>query len=477
MAQEVLYSCQGALSQKLKVYLKNSELSDISVKVGSRQYPAHRLVLGAASRTLAKMMKENPGKILQLKADDTEGEIEVFERMLCYMYTGEITFSGENIRMMISWADQLALQELSKTAQDWLFESLRGDSVVGVIKWLRETDEGCFNTLKDRCFQILAHYFEYTPETSWLGLSADEVLAIIERNDLVVADEETVIKRIDAWLLEHGHIEDIKELYWKMVKKIRLLWAAELVTLKKTSPLVQFVDRECPHLVSKAFEFRALSLELGDDEDMTAQEDCFPLRKEDAQPRLYLNAAPFGQDRYTCSTGGTQDKLFQTLPVESRKDAWSSVQMKYGLWTDSSLKMTAKMESQKSGDVEVWRVKYDFALPNNRNDDELLVGIGTAQKKYFRFAIVTTNHDADAEFYLPDNPVVTVYQGSLQDVLSLKEVSHGRFRESRHVITIRTPPIFAGRKPAKIKVMTCIYVSNEDDTQTLKCEDQFNTLD
>ncbi|XP_072179009.1 kelch-like protein 4 [Diadema setosum] len=460
MAQEVLvlYSCQGALPQKLKVYLKNSELSDISVKVGSRQYPAHRLVLGAASGTLAKMMEENPGKILQLKAEATESEIEVFERMLCYMYTGEITFSRENICLMISWADQLALQELSKIAQDWLFESLHGDSMVGVIKWLRESDEGCFKTMKDQCIQTLAQYFEYIPETSWLGLSADEVLAIIERSDLVVADEEIVIKKVDAWLLGHEHAEGVKELYEKMASKIRLplVGAAKLVSLTKTSPLVQFVDRECPHLLSKAFKFRALSSEMGYDEDPTGQGDCFPLGKEDTQPRLYLNAASFTQQRHSHHSRGSQDKKFQSISVDSVTEVRCSIQMKNGSWTHTSSEMTVKLESQKSDDVEVWHVKYNIILREGLYNVEYQYYESPRARiqhkgKYYRIAIVTTNGDEDAEFYLPDNPVVTVYQGSFQEVSNLEKVSNRHYGESCHVITVRTPPIFAGKKPTRIK--------------------------
>ncbi|XP_071497066.1 kelch-like protein 4 [Diadema antillarum] len=455
MAMEVLYSCQEALSQKLNVYLKNSELSDISVKVGLRQYPAHRLVLGAASGTLAKMMEENPGKILQLKAEATESEIEVFERMLGYMYTGEITFSGENIRLMIGWADQLAMQELSKIAQDWLLESFHGDSMVGVIKWLRESDEGCFKTMKDRCIQTLAHYFEYIPETSWLGLSADEVLAIIERNDLVVANEETVIKKVDVWLLGHEHAEGIKELYGKMASRIRLPWVgtANLVSLTKTSPLVQFVNRGCPHLLSKAYKARALCSEMDYDENPTGQGDCFPLGKEDAQPRPYLNAITFKQERHSHPSRGSKDKKFQTLPVESHTDVPCSIQMKNGSWTDTYLEMTVKLESQKSGDVEAWHAKYNIILCDSVDVEDVYGYYNEPCRariqhkgKYYRIAIVTTSSDKDAEFYLPDNPVVTVCQGSFQDVSHLEEVSNRRYRESHHVITIRTPPIFAGKR-------------------------------
>ncbi|XP_071497078.1 kelch-like protein 4 [Diadema antillarum] len=468
MAQEASYSCQGALSQKLKVYLKNTELSDISVKVGLRQYPAHRLVLGAASGTLAKMMEENPGKILQLKAEATESEIEVFERMLGYMYTGEITFSGENIRLMIGWAHQLAMQELSKIAQDWLFESFHGDSMVGVIKLLRGSDEGCFKTMKDRCIQTLAQYFEYIPETSWLGLSADEVLAIIERSDLVVADEETVIKKVDTWLLGHEHTEGIKELYGKMASKIRLplVGASKLVSLTKTSPLVQFVDREHPHLLSKAYKFRALCSEMGYYEDPTGQGDCFPLGKEDAQPRLYLNAS-FTQQRHSHHSRGSQDQKFQSISVDSRTEVSCSIQMKNGSWMHTSSEMTVRLESQKLGDIEVWHAKYNILQDDLYNEEYRYYESPRARiqhkGKYYRIAIVTTSSDKDAEFYLPDNPVVTVYQGSSQEVSNLEEVSNRRFGESRHVITVRTPPIFAGKKPARIKAMSCIYITNKDD--------------
>ena len=216
------YSCEGALSRKLTPYLNNSELSDITVKVGQKSFPAHRLVLAVWSEKLTKMMDETSGNIIELCTDATEREIGVFEKVLRFFYTGEMTFTAENVKMVMNLAGRLALTQLSSMAQKWVGEMIDRGSMVSAVSWLRDAAEcTCLHSET----AASAHWrstSSTSPRRRGWDSSAEELMGIIGQDDIVADDEKAVITRVDAWLMAKGRPEDNQELYREIASKIRL---------------------------------------------------------------------------------------------------------------------------------------------------------------------------------------------------------------------------------------------------------------
>ena len=108
------YSCRSALSKKLVPFLNREELTDIHVKVGQRTFAAHRLVLGSWSDKLANLMMTASDNVMELTQNATDKEIEVFETVLNFLYTGEMSFSAGNVRMVMSLANRTGTQEVGR---------------------------------------------------------------------------------------------------------------------------------------------------------------------------------------------------------------------------------------------------------------------------------------------------------------------------------------------------------------------------
>lgn len=448
------YSCRSALSKKLVPFLSREELTDIHVKVGQRTFAAHRLVLGSWSDELANlMMTASPDNVLELAQNATDKEIEVFETVLNFLYTGEMSFSSGNVRMVMSLANRLGLKKLSEMAQDWVGDMINQGSMVGAITWLRDTEEYDYTSLKNNCLRTLSLYFQYIPEASWLGLSLKELCSILERRDLVVDNELEVITRVDGWLKAKGSVEDNKDLYLEIVPKIRfpLVEIAELLHLQEASPIVKFATDYFPSILNESFKYRALSSEVGltvsnaDGRGSHLQASYAFLKKSNFQPRLYLNFVPPGKvsSSHHSQRSQRRNDCFEEISIDAYKTEMKcEVRDVNGAWSLETrsrfFSFVLKLEPIQAGDTEAWGVKYEITSSKSYQSNARYVMV-----------LVTRPQDKDYDFYLPENPIVMTKEGSLSKLSGISPSD---------TISVSTQPIFAGRKPKKVEVAAIVYL-------------------
>ena len=448
------YSCWSALSKKLVPFLNREELTDIHVKVGQRTFAAHRLVLGSWSDELANMMMTASDNVMELAQNATDKEIEVFETVLNFLYTGEMSFSSGNVRMVMSLANRLGLKKLGDMAQDWVGEMINQGSMVGAITWLRVTEEYDYVSLKNDCLRTLSLYFQYIPDASWLGLSLKELCSILERRDLVVDNELEVITRVDDWLKAKGSIEDNKDLYLEIVPKIRfpLVEISQLLHLKEASPIVKFATDYFPSILNESFKYRALSSEVGltvsnsDSRGSHLQASYAFLKKSDFQPRLYLNFVPPGKvsSSNRSQRSQRQNGCFEEISIDSYKTEMKcEVREATGAWSVKTrsrfFSFVLRLEPIQVGDTEAWGVRYEITASKSFQSNARYVMV-----------LVTRPQDKDSDFYLAENPIVMTKEGSLSKLSGISPSD---------TISVSTQPIFAGRKPRGVEVAAIVYLT------------------
>ncbi|XP_054767172.2 actin-binding protein IPP-like [Lytechinus pictus] len=448
-----VYSCRSALSKKLLPFFINEELTDIHIKVGGRKFAAHRVVLGSWSDELRSLLETaSSDNIIELASSATDKEIAVFEMVLNFLYTGEVSFSSTNVRMVMSLAKQLGLKKLSEMAQEWVGEMINQGSMVGAITWLRDAAECDYLSVKNDCLRTLSLYFQYIPESSWLGLTLEELCSILERDDLVADNELEIIARVDDWLKAKGSIEGNKDLYLKIVPKIRFSFVkvSELSNIQETSAIVKFASEYCPATLSESYKYRALSYEAG----VRGQYDAGSntgnpragydsLKKPDLQPRLYLNFMPPGLTTRLYGRSQRQNDGFREVSVDQyRTEMTCAVRDETGAWSLESesryFKFVLKFETTNIGDSEAWAVKYEIDSTDSPRSDSR-----------YRMVLVTRPHDKDSDFYLPENPIVMTKEGSL---------NNSRAQNPSATFSVTTPPVFAGRKPRRVEVAAIVYM-------------------
>ena len=435
------YNCHGALADKLTAYLKNPELSDITIVVGERQFPAHRLILSAWSKKLTELMADSSCSPLLLDPCSSEEE-EMFEDVLKFMYTGEIKFEETTVKFVMILADRLDIPRLKEMAHTWVAETLDQGGMDRVINWLRYANKHTLSSLSERCLHTLAVNFMYIPNVSWAALDSEELLSILGRDDIVVEDEEKLIERVDDWLTTKG-IFSTDDIYSKIAPLIRLKFveSSKLLSQQDTSPIMKFFKKFCQSLVLEAVKYRTLCHELqSDDQDL--------LENMTIKPRLYLKCKPPGErlDRESCT--------FQTLQFHTH--SYRSVYIRSVLKhkqnrlllcsNQSSLSISGQLESEKIENSEFWKINYKISESRSYNNEINDVSC--------EVIVITRASKDEEEFYLCDYPYVSIFRGNIEKLNSSHYSDRCLFEN------LCTPRLFAVRKPKKVEVAVVLYIKD-----------------
>jgi len=178
--------------------------SDVQLKVGGKIFHCHRLILALKSPYFEKKLfpsSSSPAaaadqvQVLVLKdisADD-------FDKVLQFMYTGEVELTNQNVRNILRAADVIELNELTQFCGDYLLDSVSTTNCIG--HW-RLAEQMNLAALASSCKRLCLKEFEKigssTDELS--SLSEKMMVELLEDNELVVESEVDVCETLMKWL-------------------------------------------------------------------------------------------------------------------------------------------------------------------------------------------------------------------------------------------------------------------------------------
>ena len=178
--------------------------SDVQLKVGGKIFHCHRLILALKSPYFEKKLfpsSSSPAaaadqvQVLVLKdisADD-------FDKVLQFMYTGEVELTNQNVRNILRAADVIELNELTQFCGDYLLDSVSTTNCIG--HW-RLAEQMNLAALAAACKRLCLKEFEKigssTDELS--SLSEKMMVELLEDEELVVESEVDVCETLMKWL-------------------------------------------------------------------------------------------------------------------------------------------------------------------------------------------------------------------------------------------------------------------------------------
>lgn len=108
-----------SLRRDLKTLLDTGKFSDVTIVVGEHKYPVHKLILVTRSPVLFGMLETD------MQEDENVIEIsdmkhEIVEKMLEFIYTGEVTDMGDSGKELLVAAEKYRLADLKSRCEEVL---------------------------------------------------------------------------------------------------------------------------------------------------------------------------------------------------------------------------------------------------------------------------------------------------------------------------------------------------------------------
>lgn len=224
---------------------KERKLCDITLKVGEKEFFAHRVILSACSDYFCAMftgnMEESHKSVVELHGLDSD----TMEFILDFVYTETIQVSVENVQALLPAACLLQLTGVQKACCDFLEEQLDPSNCLG-IKAFAET-HGCEELRKAAEKYILKHFVELVDSEEFLQLDNEDLVSLIKCDNLTVPSEEAVFEALISWIKQN-----------EVKRKAMLPKMLEFVRLPLLTPryLTDVVDGE--HLIRQNLDCRDL---------------------------------------------------------------------------------------------------------------------------------------------------------------------------------------------------------------------------
>ncbi|KAF7281551.1 hypothetical protein GWI33_004520 [Rhynchophorus ferrugineus] len=247
----------------LKKLWIDQNMCDIYIKVGNRQYGAHKLILCASSDVFQAMLmnsawsewKESHIELQELPICES-----VFSTFLEYFYTGKILITHTNVMPILALADKYLVKSLTRTCIQYMCKHVpHAASHNQLSSWLQYSTICGHTLIFDTCQNYLKWNFEAVANTSdFTNIACDTFIKILQQSDVVVYNEIMLYNCVVRWLelqkikmdkTDHGDYKKFSELVEKVMKYIRfpMMTHRELADLLM-SPMIRqheefFVDR------------------------------------------------------------------------------------------------------------------------------------------------------------------------------------------------------------------------------------------
>jgi hypothetical protein len=201
----------GHWSDAMQRHRQAGQFIDITLLVGNRKIPAHRIALVSHSPYLEGLLTSGLAESQQggttLKIGDAETDGRAVEAIVDCFYSGELSLSRSTVSSVIRTANLLAVDAVEKAACDFFVEALEPSTACEALAFAA-AHSACgehARGLHEHCVcYIVGHFVECSVEPSFLELSCEAVAEVIGSEDLPV-EEEQVLAAVRAWF-EHDAV-------------------------------------------------------------------------------------------------------------------------------------------------------------------------------------------------------------------------------------------------------------------------------
>ncbi|XP_077987707.1 kelch-like protein 21 [Glandiceps talaboti] len=178
--------------------LRSLELfTDITLEVGSKEYPCHKAVLASCSPYFRAMftndMKERNANRVQIK----DVQVDVMNVIIQFIYTGKITISPQNVQAVFEGASLLQVHTVQDVCAGYFERLLSPSNCLGILDYA--DTHGC-KELQQKAWKVILNNFnEVCKSEEFLLLPKDQLIEILA-SDLSIDREEQVCEAIIGWV-------------------------------------------------------------------------------------------------------------------------------------------------------------------------------------------------------------------------------------------------------------------------------------
>ncbi|XP_071952020.1 actin-binding protein IPP-like [Antedon mediterranea] len=188
-----------SLLQQLCMLHSEKTFCDATIIVGSQIFTAHCVVLSACSQYFKVMFCGGLLESLSKQVELHGVEAAVFDKLLEFIYTGEIDITSENVQDLLSAADMLQIPEIIQACCNFLRSHLHPANCLGIYKFA--SARSCIELCAACDVYTHMHFLQVIQHDEFIELECTELLALLSSEKLRIENELQVFKAGLKWIL------------------------------------------------------------------------------------------------------------------------------------------------------------------------------------------------------------------------------------------------------------------------------------
>ncbi|XP_031573540.1 kelch-like protein diablo [Actinia tenebrosa] len=229
---------------------KSGSLCDVILRVKSKDFPAHRSVLASASLyfrgLFMSQMKED-----QMFVEYNDLDSRWIEKILSFIYTGDISLTEENAADIVAIADYLIIPSLKELGTLFLQKRITHCNCFSLHVF---GDKFSCKDLSVKSKEYINQNFETLCFTDgFKALDVHFVMEFFKSDEVQISKEEVIFEAIQEWI--YHDLENRKQHFEKLFGCVRLLCISKyyLADYVESESLVKESDY-CTNMLFKVFK-------------------------------------------------------------------------------------------------------------------------------------------------------------------------------------------------------------------------------
>ncbi|XP_049788546.1 kelch-like protein 18 isoform X2 [Schistocerca nitens] len=234
---------------------RQGKLCDVTLKVDSQSYSAHRIVLAATIPYFNAMFTHDMVESKQREITIQGIDSSALEALVNFAYSGRVVIDSNNVQSLMVGASFLALHKVRDACADFLKRRFHPNNVLGIRSF---ADTLCCSPLVEAADKYVQQYFnDVSLCDEFLSLSQNELLDIVRRDELHVISEEQVFEAVMRWVKRdpEGRKKNLPQLLAKV--RLPLLPPHYLADRVATEELIRS-SHECRDLLDEARDYHLM---------------------------------------------------------------------------------------------------------------------------------------------------------------------------------------------------------------------------
>uniref|UniRef100_A0A182IVR7 Kelch-like protein diablo n=1 Tax=Anopheles atroparvus TaxID=41427 RepID=A0A182IVR7_ANOAO len=240
---------------KMKEIRRMGKLCDVTLKVDSHSFSAHRIVLAATIPYFYAMFTHNMAESRIKEITMKEIEPLALESLINFAYSGLVKIDTQNVQSLMVGASFLQLNEVRDACAKFLKRKFHPQNVLGIRQFADTL--GCSKLIVSADRYIHQHFSKVANGDEFVGLSYSELIEVISRDELNVKSEECIFEACMRWV---KHDQEARCEYLPLILaniRLPLLSPQFLADNVATEELIK-TSHKCRDLLDEARDFHLM---------------------------------------------------------------------------------------------------------------------------------------------------------------------------------------------------------------------------